>query len=48
MVVTPSAVTCIAAVFPLMVCDGLDCAPLSEYSICLTIPPGLSCALSVA
>src|SRR6185436_15047468 len=43
----PSAARAITAVFPGTVCGGLDCAPLSEYSICLTIPPGLSVARSV-
>jgi hypothetical protein len=45
--VTPSVSTFMRAELPATVCVGLDCAPLSEYSICFTIPPGLSLALSV-
>src|SRR5206468_7890520 len=45
-VVTPSFTTFIDAVSPETTCDAAVCAPLREYSICFTVPPG-SCARRV-
>src|SRR5207249_11901975 len=47
MVVAPSLTRFIDAVFPETTCGAAGCAPVREYSVCFTIPPGLSCALRV-
>src|ERR1043166_6416471 len=43
-VVRPSETRWSDAVFPAASCAPLGCAPVTEYSTCFTIPPGLSCA----